>query len=187
MHSIRSTTAAVAVAAAGLGLAACGSSGPGTASAGKAGNGIAFARCMRAHGVQNFPDPSTSGNGGIQIQQSQRSGSGPSLKVDGVSVSAPAFQAAMQSCRSYLPNGGHPPPLSASRRAAMLRFSQCMRTHGVTGFPDPTFGAGGGVRIGFGPSSGINPSSPVFQSAQKACAPIGGGLAFKTAGPPPGG
>jgi hypothetical protein len=126
---------------------------------------------MRSHGVPNFPDPGTNGSGGLLVQK--RVGSGASLTVNGVSVSSPAFQAAMQSCRSYLPNGGHPPPLSASRRAALLAFSQCMRDHGITNFPDPTFeNGGGGLR--FGPGSGIDPSSPTFRAAQRACGKNGG-------------
>ncbi len=173
---------------AGVGLGACGSSSPSQSAAGnKAAGGLAFAQCMRAHGVPNFPDPSNGSGGGLQIQLSQKAGSGASLSVNGVAVSSPAFQSAMQSCRSKLPNGGHPPPLSASRKQAMLRFSQCMRTHGVTNFPDPTFGSNGGVRIAFGPSSGIDPRSPSFQAAQRACASTGAGFGFKTAGPAPGG
>jgi hypothetical protein len=124
---------------------------------------------MRRHGVPNFPDPTGNGSGGLQIQASQRAGSGPSLRVNGVSVNAPAFQAAMQSCRSYLPNGGQPPALSASQRQAMLAFAHCMRSHGLPGFPDPTFN-GSRVGIRFGPGSGINPDSPAFKSAQTACA-----------------
>jgi hypothetical protein len=58
-----------------------------------------------------------------------------------------------------------------------LKFSQCMRAHGVTNFPDP--GAGGGIQIG-GPGSNLNPRSPSFQAAQRAC---GKYLPFK-GGPP---
>ncbi len=79
----------------------------------------------------------------------------------------------MRACRSKLPNGGHPQPLSASRRNAILQFSQCMRAHGVTNFPDPTF-SGGGVQLRLSQQSGIDPQSPAFQAAQKACgSPIG--------------
>jgi len=131
---------------------------------------VAFAKCMRAHGVPNFPDPGSNGSGGLQIQASQRAGSGPSMKVNGVSVDAPAFQSAMQSCRSQLPNGGHPPPLTASRKAAMLKFSQCMRTHGLPNFPDPTFGSSGRVGLLFRAQSRLDPNSPQFKQAQAACA-----------------
>jgi hypothetical protein len=189
MRSIRSTTVAVAVAVAagGLGLAACGgSSAPGNAAASKAASGLRFAQCMRSHGVPSFPDPGGNGHGGIQIQQSQRAGSGASMTVNGVSVSAPAFQSAMQTCQKDLPNGGHPTAAqTAQARAQALAMSRCMRSHGVPNFPDPTFrtGPGGGVGIGidFGPGSGIDPSSPAFQAAQRAC-----GFGFKTARAPGG-
>lgn len=173
--------------AAALPLAACGSSGSpsGASASGKRDTMLAFAQCMRTHGVPNFPDPGSNGNGGIEIQQTQRAGSGASMTVNGVSVSAPAFRSAQQSCRRYLPNGGHPPQLSASQRAAMLAFSRCMRSHGVPNFPDPTF-RNGGVHIDVGPSSGIDPSSPAVQSAQRACSH--GTFGPKVAvGPPPGG
>ena len=95
-----------------------------------------------------------------------------STMVNGVSVNGPAFQSAMTACRSKLPNGGHPKPLSEAQRNKMLAFSQCMRAHGLTGFPDPTF-SDNGVGIRLGSKAGIDPNSPAFQSAQKAC---GGGL-----------
>jgi hypothetical protein len=182
MRAITPATAGIVIS---LGLAACGSSTPGTVSAAsKRSDVVAYAQCMRTHGVPNFPDPGINGQGGLAITQSRRAGSGPSLTVNGVAVSSPAFQSAMQSCRRYLPNGGHPPALSAARRQAMLRFSQCMRAHGVTNFPDPTFMPGGGARLQLSPASGIDPSSPVFQTAQKACAPAGkGGGAIVAAGP----
>ena len=53
------------------------------------------------------------------------------------------------------------------------QYADCMRAHGVPNFPDPSAG-GGGVQIG----SGINPASPAFEAAQKACQdllPGGGG------------
>ena len=165
------------VALAALLLAACGSSSPSNTTA-KVDQMVAFARCMRAHGVPNFPDPGSNGSGGLIIQQ--RAGSGGSLKVNGVGVSSPAFQSAMQSCHSQLPNGGRPPQLSAARRAQMLKFSQCMRAHGLTNFPDPTFGPGGRVGLKLPGGSEIDPNSPAFQRAQSACAKYQrGGLTAK--------
>jgi len=54
-----------------------------------------------------------------------------------------------------------------------IKFSACMRSHGVPNFPDPS--AGGGIQISS--SSGIDPQSPAFQSAQNACSKLlpGGG------------
>jgi hypothetical protein len=122
---------------------------------------------MRAHGVTNFPDPSS--GGGIHLQ----SGSG-------INPFSPAFEAAQTACRKLLPGGGpgnqHP---TAQQIAATRQVSECMREHGVTGFPDPILKppsspAGysiledrGGVILAV-PST-IDPRSPVFQSAAKTC------------------
>jgi len=48
---------------------------------------------------------------------------------------------------------------------AGAKFSACMRTHGVTNFPDPS--AQGVITIHSG--MGIDPGSPVFRSARTAC------------------
>jgi len=166
--------------AASLLIVACGSSGPGnTTGKPSRAQSIAFADCVRSHGVPNFPDPSTAQGGGLQIQQSDRSGSGASTKVNGVAVNGPAFQAAMQACRSYLPKGGTPSPAkTAQLKAKALAMARCMRSHGVPSFPDPQFqtgpGGGFGIRLG-GP--GINPQSPAFQTAQRACGGIFGEVA----------
>ena len=58
-------------------------------------------------------------------------------------------------------SGGHKPSAS-SHASSELDFSECMRSHGVTGFPDPSPG-GGGLNIA---GTGINPSSPAFKAAQ---------------------
>lgn len=55
-----------------------------------------------------------------------------------------------------------------------LAYSQCMRDNGVAEFPDPQNGK---LLLKGGPDSGIDPSSPEFQSAAQACqdkAPSGG-------------
>jgi hypothetical protein len=53
---------------------------------------LAFARCMRQHGI-NIPDPSP--NGGIEMRG-----------VPGVNPDSPTFQAAQQACQQYEPHGG---------------------------------------------------------------------------------
>jgi hypothetical protein len=60
-------------------------------------------------------------------------------------------------------SSGRPSGPAASGDPA-LKEAQCMRSHGVPNFPDPTAG---------GPSvipNWINPQAPAFQTAQKACA-----------------
>ena len=139
-------------------------SGPGSGPGGaatltlKSADAAKFAACMRAHGVPNFPDPNT--QGAISI--------GPGSGIDPGSAK---FNAAQQHCRKLLPNGGNPSPQQQARmRAAALAFSACMRRHGVTDFPDPTFSDGGArIKITGGSSSDLDPRSPVFQAAQHAC------------------
>ena len=116
-----------------------------------------FASCMRKNGVPNFPDPSS--NGSITIGSSS-----------GINPDSPAFRKAQEACRKYTPNGGQPPSPAqqAQMQAQALKFSACMRAHGVTKFPDPQFSGGrASLRIG---GSGIDPSSPIFRAAQQACA-----------------
>ena len=172
----------VAIACA-LPLGACGGSSgtsgtSGTASGAKA-SGIRFADCMRTHGIPNFPDPS-GGGGGIQIPIGS-----------GIKPFSPAFKSAQQACAKLLPFGGPTRGgTSPARKAQLLRLAECMRSHGLTSFPDPTSGppslppSGGG--FGFGspgaflsvPGSVVN--QPAFQTAAKACGFPGVGK------PPPG-
>jgi hypothetical protein len=135
------------------------SSGGGATLSLKTADAAKFAACMRTHGVPNFPDPSS--QGAIAI--------GPSSGID---PGSPTFNAAQQRCRTLLPNGGRPSPQQqAKMRTATLAFSACMRKHGVANFPDPTFSDGGAqLKITVGAESNLDPRSPVFQAAQKACA-----------------
>jgi hypothetical protein len=51
-----------------------------------------------------------------------------------------------------------------------LKFAACMRAHGITSFPEPEVNRNKeNIIIGFTPASGIDPNSPQFQAAQKAC------------------
>jgi hypothetical protein len=118
--------------------------------------GTAFSACMRSHGVPNFPDPN--GQGAITFGSS-----------DGIDPSSPQFQSAQKTCQKLLPNGGIPTPAQqAQAQARMLSYSACMRSHGVPKFPDPNF-SGGHISLSISSGSGIDPQSPQFQSAQKAC------------------
>jgi len=126
---------------------------------------LKFSACMRANGVPTFPDPSSTGV----------------IQGTGIDPSSAAFQSAQQKCARYTPNGGQPPSPAqqAQAQAQALKFSACMRSHGVTNFPDPQFSSGGGIRIKIQPGpggSGLDPSSPIFQAAQKACGSLLPGL-----------
>ncbi|HTP19476.1 MAG TPA: hypothetical protein VMJ65_07725 [Solirubrobacteraceae bacterium] len=72
-------------------------------------------------------------------------------------------------------------PESPTAAANFLKFSTCMRSHGVPNFPDP-----GSSGIEISPGSGVNPASPAFQSAQRDCKKLlpGGGPKAGPAPPP---
>ena len=152
------TTGASPAGSGGNGGTAGGSSGGALRLAGGGKTIAQFSSCMRSHGEPNFPDPDAQGNLNIS----------PSAGID---PSSSQFQAAQRACSKYLPNGGQPP--SPAQQAKMqqqaLKFSACMRAHGVPSFPDPDFRNGGKIAIRIGPGSGIDPRSPQFQAAQKAC------------------
>jgi hypothetical protein len=136
---------------------------------------IAFSQCMRSHGVPEFPEPS---EGHLIVHNSNHNG-----HVTGINPESAQFQAAQKACAKLAPNGGKPPSPAEQAKAQekALKFSQCMRAHGVPSFPDPElFHGGGAVRIRIGSArkggpSGIDPNSPELQTAQKACQSIMGG------------
>ncbi|HEY3725662.1 MAG TPA: hypothetical protein VGL51_00710, partial [Solirubrobacteraceae bacterium] len=137
---LSATLAALGCAAA---IAGCGGSSPadatGATTASAKPSQFALAKCMRSHGVPNFPDPSSGPDGG-GLSISRPAGGGDTLTVNGVTLSGPAFQSASKACKQYLPGGGGPPPpLTASQKRKALAMAQCMRTHGVPNFPDPDF------------------------------------------------
>jgi hypothetical protein len=157
--------AVLGVTAASLLLAACGgSSSPGVAhvgatsssspaggssggtpestetSAGAQQKAAKFAQCMRTHGEPEFPEPV---EGHIQLQR--QNGHGPNPESS-------QFKAAEKACSKYAPSRVVPSPAQqAKMQEQALKFSN------------------GGTSLKIGSSSGIDPSSPQFQAAQKAC------------------
>lgn len=127
---------------------------------------LAYAECMRSHGVPSFPDPkitTTARSQGITFNQ-------------GADSSAPQYATANNACKHLLPNNGGQPTAAQLTTLAgqLLKFAQCVRSHGEPNFPDPVVNAG---EIGFS-LNGIDPNSPQYQRAQSACKslnPIGGG------------
>ncbi len=149
------------VAAAVLGIAVLAGGCGGSSSASSAGFAsiktrfLAYARCMRSHGVSDFPDPATVPGGGVAF--SIQAGPGSDLSPDD-----PTFKAADQACRGLLPGGRQTEPGSGSHIAAEVRWARCLRSHGVPGFPDPN-------RQGAFDSARFNDDSPAFKAAGKAC------------------
>jgi hypothetical protein len=153
LPAARAAAAVIAAAAVALLAAACssspsstgsgGSSNPGSSADGSAGSSnaggasspslLAFAQCMRSKGVPNFPDPQPSSNGKF-----------PSAQQLGVSDSQ--YQAGENACQRLLPAGTNdqfPPAEVQQLLVGMRAFSQCMRSHGVANWPDPTVNSAG--------------------------------------------
>jgi hypothetical protein len=180
----RAFAASVVLVGTVLAVAGCGggSSSPGVASLGattpsasssspSTASPLAFSECMRSHGISDFPDPNA--QGGIAIQSSPGSDLNPN---------DPAFQAAQKACLAF-----RPIPSAAQQqqnRAQSLKFSQCMRSHGISDFPDPT--AAGLLQLHSTPGSDLNPDDPAFQTAQKACAKYQQGGGQRITGTAPG-
>jgi hypothetical protein len=112
---------------------------------------LEFAKCMRENGV-DMPDPEP-GEGGIRIQ---RQPGGDPAKT----------QAAMEKCRSLLPNGGVAPKLDAQQVEQLRQMAKCMRENGVPTFPDPE--ADGTINFQLG-AGGMTRDDPKFQAAMEKC------------------
>ena len=91
---------------------------------------LAAARCIRTHGVPDFPDP-TFGAGGAQVN----------LQTPRGMLTSPGFEVAQRQCAKlglelagYVASQETP---SGDAMAQMLAVAECMRAHGVPNFPDP--------------------------------------------------
>jgi len=175
---ILSPRAGLLVSAAGVALvtAACGSastsstnagttstagtSAPSSQSTSSAGSStyqkaVAYAACMRQHGVPNFPDPLP--NGGFEF--------GPSVTGGTNGQVSPQYQAATNACAALSPTGSLSPSREEKALSQLLKVSACMRSRGFKNFPDPTDSNEGVVLhiVGF------DRNSPQFQSAWQTC------------------
>lgn len=165
--------AAIAIASLTLLAAGCGGSGRSLATGARPSQNpvqaaFRYSACMRNHGVTNFPDPQVvnhDGEHGVRIQAVGPKGS-------------PRFAAAQKACQGILPApSGNGPQETAqqkhTRLADALSFAKCMRTHGVTSFPDPT--AQGDLSVEMVQAAGIDVHSPAVLRVVQACLPASHG------------
>ena len=121
---------------------------------------VAYAACMRSHGVASFPDPV--GSAGI-----------PKEAVVSAfrQVSISKAEAAQNDCRHVLPAGGSlsgqvSQRITAQDQQDYLKAAACMRSHGFSDFPDPKF-HNNSVQVNI--PSNINQNSSQFTSAVTTC------------------
>lgn len=126
--------AVIIITTAGLVLtsAACSGSASATGSAGSnseraAAAALAYAHCVRSHGVPDFPDPDSAG----QFSKAT---------LGQLAASNSQYQTATQACAHLLPGSGGGPTAAQLRQewTGMASFARCMRSHGEPSWPDPT-------------------------------------------------
>jgi hypothetical protein len=104
-----------------------GDGGSGNKTAASHEKAMKFAKCMRANGVREFPDPNASGELAID-----EIANGSSLDT-----SSAAFKQALSACKDLQPPGFTGHKRSTQEQENAVRFAQCIRDNGVKDFPDP--------------------------------------------------
>ena len=133
--------AAAAAAAIAVLATACGGGAASSADPPTYAQEIALVGCMRSHGVPNFPDPTAAGGYSLTAD-------GSLVGADGsVDIDSSQAQTAYGDCRHLLPGGPSISQLEQDVQQAQqaqaqalpveLKYSQCMRSHGVPNFPSP--------------------------------------------------
>ena len=126
---------------------------------------VAFSACMRSNGVPNFPDLPRVGTRSVK------------LTVRRIASGNPRFQTAYSACHHLLPNAGERDATQQTRTqlADELSFARCMRSHGLSRFPDPTTQSG--LTVQMVQAQGIDVHSPAVLRVVQACLPAShGGL-----------
>jgi hypothetical protein len=113
---------------------------------------LAYAECMRAHGLPGFPDP-------------QSDGTFNSTRANANDFHGTLFLSADKAC-AHLEGPGMTPAQQQQNASQVLRYAACMRAHGILGFQAEV--QGDRVAMGIqGPGSEM--STPQFLAAQRAC------------------
>jgi hypothetical protein len=169
----RTAAVVAALAVTALVASACGggsnASGGGTFAGGTYGQSLAYAKCMRSHGVPQFPAPDGQGNFN-------------NAEVENLDDNdQPQARNANFACRSLLPNEGT--GLSVTQLQTMLqqnlrnavKAAHCMRAHGIGNFPDPAGSTqGSGVNWRQVVLAGLQLDTPSYKAAWDACQNEGG-------------
>lgn len=136
---------------------------PAPVASGLVAEALAYAKCMRSHGVPDWPDPDSTG-------------AFPKRQLEHLGDSDAQLQAGQTACLNVLPNGGVGPPTQAQVAQAWMdlaRFATCMRSHGVTDFPDPTDSPQHPERPTFDLAAvGLDPNSPQVSRQTAVCQPL---------------
>lgn len=175
-RGLRCAAALAVVAAVAMLATACGSSAPSAAVSASGpsysyAQELAVAQCMRDHGLPTFPDPNPSEGFSTSVLSLVDSTQGQAAYGDcrHLLTGAPSISALQQVSQQVQQK-------EAQQLPVLVKFSECMRSHGEPDFPDPTL-TGQGVSLNLD-GSDINPNSPQFGAAVSACQHVAPGLSF---------
>jgi hypothetical protein len=160
MRTIGAAWLAVVWAGTVLLVTACGGSTGPAASPGQAlyRQELSYSRCMRSHGVPDFPVLKQGPDGSLVHPVSPPPGM----------LSASGYDAAFRACLKLAVTGGHHAAQYRATALKGLKQAECMRAHGITGYPSP--GAlDGGLHVPDLIAIGLDPHTLQFQAAAKAC------------------
>jgi hypothetical protein len=160
--------AVVALALTGVAIVVCGCGGSKSTTSANAGGrtpakfrhpielALEYSGCMRTHGVPGFADPK------ISVSATRLDMQNPQMTP--TEVASPAYRYASAACAKYLPQQAQAAVAGGgSSETQALRFADCMRMHGVPGFPDP--GSTGPFKLG----PGLDLQAPAFAVALADC------------------
>jgi hypothetical protein len=156
--ALRPAAAVLAVGA--ILLAGCGGTSASTAAGGtsKYHKALAYAACIRSHGEPKWPDPASDGSfpGAMEA---------PGLTTGRTLITA------LGACQSLNPAPTMSKPQEQQVEQNMLKYSQCMRAHGVPNYPDPIV-VGNGIPMERADPPGVDVNSPQYHTALRACANV---------------
>ena len=120
--------------------------------------------CIRQHGIPGFPDPFIASSGPAR-------GKAILDKQGFLAVPRSVASHALAACQTALAQAGISehvagPTLSTADQADYLRAAACMRAHGITNFPDPTFSGG---HVSFPIPAGLDIHSTQVTRARLTC------------------
>jgi hypothetical protein len=119
---------------------------------------LAFAQCLRANGLPNWPDPLSNGT----FDKSKLQATGYSTAQTRAVEDGP--------CKNILPTTAPSAPnsqtITTGEQQDYIDAVACMRSHGFTDFPDPTFSNG---HVTLTPPPGVDTNSTLFNAAQETC------------------
>ena len=160
MSTVTAILRAAGLAGAAVLAVACGGSAPGPAAPGQAlyQRSLTYSRCMRSHGVPDFPILKQ-GPGGSLVPPPN-----PPARL----LTSPRYYAALRARLKLAGTRRHHPAHYQATALKGLQQAECMRAHGITGYPSPAT-LGGGLHVPDFTALGLDPHTLQFQAAGRAC------------------